>query len=441
MMPGMMASQHRPRVWAHGGHHHDHDHGHAHSHHHDHEEEADGGPKLPRGVGGTLVFDAQSGVAGDMTVAALIDLGVPLAFIRGQLGTLGLEGYHTHVSRTERSGISAVLFDVHVDKGQPERTWSSIDAMLESARLDGDVRTRARAIFKRLGESEARVHRMPMEKVHFHEVGGVDAIVDIVGAAAGLAYLDASTICLPLPLGRGFVKARHGTLPLPAPATLACLEGIPTYGVDLDSELVTPTGAAIVGAMAHGAARWPAGFRPSRTGFGAGHRELADRPNVLRLVLGTTDATDAVGVHGTHVMVEATVDDMTGELAGAVLDALRDAGALDAWLVPVQMKKGRPGWVISAVAPASKREAVTARMLSESTSIGVRTYEVSRIERPRESVSVQTAYGPIRVKVSAGPFGAPQVKPEFDDCVAAASKHAVPVRVVMAAAMAVASRS
>lgn len=460
----------------HDGHDHDHDHGdghgHDHPHHHDHghdhphdhghddahgpvPEQGHAGAHVhddaPRaaplkegeGRGKTLFFDAFSGIAGDMTIAALLDLGVPLLVVERALAALPLEGFHLHRGHAHRSAIVATTFEVHVEGSQPLRTWSTIDAMLAASSLDPAVRHLARAVFRRLGVAEARVHRTRLEDVHFHEVGAVDAIVDIVGAAAALTWLGADVVCAPLPMGRGFVRAAHGPLPNPAPAVVTCLEGCPTYEVPLDAELVTPTGAAIAATVATRFARWPT-MAPLRVGFGAGRRELPDRPNVLRLVLGdvaaATDAPDAAPA-ATHLVVEANVDDMTGEVAGWAIDALLAAGALDAWAVPATMKKGRPGLVVSALCDAARADAVTAALLRETTSIGVRRVPVTRTERPRRTTTVETAYGPIAVKISEGPFGPPQIKPEFDQCAEAARRAGVPVREVIAEATATARRA
>jgi uncharacterized protein (TIGR00299 family) protein len=265
-------------------------------------------------------------------------------------------------------------------------------------------------------------------------VGAIDALVDVVGSAAALDWLGAEVIVSPLPMGRGFVKARHGVLPLPAPATVECLRGFPTYDSGIDFELVTPTGAAIVAANARAAARWPS-MAPERTGWGAGTAELKDRPNLLRVVLGEDTATRAPA-GDTHAIIEANVDDATGELVGAALEALFLAGALDAWATPITMKKGRPALTVGALCAVERADAVAHAMLRETTSIGVRRYTVSRVERPRETHTAHTAYGDIPVKVARGPYGPPQVKPEFDACLAAAKVHGVPVREVLRAALA-----
>ncbi len=272
---------------------------------------------LPRsaGAGKVLFLDAPSGLAGDMIVAALVDLGVPEPCIADSLAALPLSGFHVHFGTRARSGIVAGSFEVHVDEAQPSRTYATVRTMLERAKLPSGTRDRALRTFHRLAVAEAKVHRMPIDEVHFHEVGAVDAIVDVVGSAAALDHLGAELVVSPLPMGRGFVRAAHGTLPLPAPATVECLAGLATYDAGIDFELVTPTGAAIVGAHATGSQRWPT-MAPERVGWGAGNAELADRPNLLRAVLGAPVTSSGSGA-GTHVILEANVDDATGELAAS----------------------------------------------------------------------------------------------------------------------------
>lgn len=443
----------------HGPHRHDHahDHSHAHdpSHDHSHAHDHDGHGHhhhgsverevLPRGAGrGKILFlDAPSGLAGDMVIAALVDLGVPESVIESTVAKIGLRGFHLHFETRVRSGIVACKVDVHVDGPQPERTYGLIKKLLDAADLPKGVRARAHATFARLAESEARVHRVPVDDVHFHEVGGIDAIVDIVGSAAALEYLGCDELVVsPLPMGHGRVKARHGILPLPAPATVNCLRGLPTYDAGLAFELVTPTGAAIIGAHATRAAWWPS-IVPEATGWGSGTADLPDRPNLLRAVLGSrvADAATNGRARGTHVVVEANVDDATGELLACCIDALLAEGALDAWAMPVTMKKGRPSYTLSAIAPVALSDRIAATMLRESTTIGVRTHEVSRVERPRRIEHVHTRFGDLPVKVAEGPFGPPQRKPEFDACLEAARAHGVPVREVVEAAVVAASRA
>ena len=424
---------------------HDHDHAHPHApdaHAHPHapahaDAEPSSGPEIPRGAGAghVLFLDAPSGLAGDMIIAALVDLGVPRTVITDALALLPVTGYHVHFGTRTRSGIVATSFDVHVEGPQPTRTHATIRAMLEGSRLANGIKTRALRTFARLATAEAKVHRMSIDDVHFHEVGAVDAIADVVGSAAALEHLGAELVVSPLPMGRGFVKAAHGTLPLPPPAVVECLAGFATYDAGIEFELVTPTGAAIVAAHASGSSRWPS-MSPERVGWGAGTADLADRPNLLRAVLGapSTAAHHHHDDHATHAVLEANVDDATGELAAAWIEALLAAGALDAWATALTMKKGRPGLTISALAAVDQADAVAHAMLRETTTLGVRRYDVTRAERPRRMVEVQTPYGAIPVKVSEGPFGPPQVKPEFDACARAAREHGVPVRVVLQAA-------
>jgi uncharacterized protein (TIGR00299 family) protein len=371
-----------------------------------------------------------------MIIAALVDLGVPTDTISNAIAQLGLKGFHIHFGTRERSGIVATAFEVHVDGRQPERTYGAIRSMIEKSKLATPIKARAQATFRRLAEAEARVHRIAIDSVHFHEVGAVDAIVDVVGSAAALDWIGARLLVSPLPMGHGFVEARHGVLPLPAPATVECLKGLATYDAGIAFELVTPTGAAIVGAHAEAAPRWPH-IAPEWTGFGAGTAELADRPNLLRAVLGESVASSRA--NATHVVLEANVDDATGELLGSCIDELLSAGALDAWAVPLTMKKGRPAFLLGAIAPLALGDAIASAMLRESTTLGVRRQEVTRTERPRHVEQVETRFGVIPVKIAGGHYGPPQRKPEFDACLALARAHGVPVREVLEAAIVAAS--
>ncbi|WP_394837635.1 nickel pincer cofactor biosynthesis protein LarC [Pendulispora rubella] len=420
----------------HGQHEHGHhEHGHSHPHDHDHPPHSRRAPpraELPRGAGkGKILFlDAPSGLAGDMIIAAIIDLGVPEVVVANAVAKLPVSGFHIHFGTRVRSGIVGTSFEVHGETPQPERTYATVRGILEQSELEPAVLQMAQATFQRLALAEAKVHKSLLDDVHFHEVGAVDAIVDVVGSAAALEYLGADVIVSPLPMGRGFVPARHGILPLPAPATVECLRGLVTVDGGLDFEFVTPTGAAIVGAHARGSSRWPS-IVPEAVGWGAGTAQLADRPNLLRAVLGTS--VDPTGA--THTVLETNVDDATGELVASAIETLLEAGALDAWATAITMKKGRPALTLSALVATPRAEAMSALLLRETTSLGVRRYDVSRVERPRRRIEVETPFGLIPVKVSEGPYGPPQVKPEFDACAAAAKAHHVPVREVIRAAL------
>jgi pyridinium-3,5-bisthiocarboxylic acid mononucleotide nickel chelatase len=414
---------------AHGGdheHEHEHSHGHEHEHHHDHP--VTGRAPLAQGAGHGMVLylDAPSGLAGDMIVAALVDLGVPQRVITDALAQLGVSGFHVHFGTRAHHSLVGTSFDVHVDGKHPHRSYSEIMQLLHA--LDAPVRIRAEAVFTKLGHAEARVHRCSLEAVHFHEVGAVDALCDIVGACAALAWLDATVLVSPLPMGRGFVKSAHGPIPLPAPATLECLTGFPLVDGGHAFEFVTPTGAALVSALGKPSPQFPA-MRVMRTGFGAGVKSLEDRPNLLRAILGKPEAHAQDGSQ--VALLETNLDDASGELVAFCIERLLEAGALDAWAAPVVMKKGRPGLVLSVLANPVDADRMAEILLSESTSIGLRQTLLSRTMRPRKMVMVQTKYGELPVKVSEGRFGPALMKPEFEACKARALALNIPLREVL----------
>jgi pyridinium-3,5-bisthiocarboxylic acid mononucleotide nickel chelatase len=408
------------------------------------------------GRGKVLFLDAQSGISGDMTAAALVDLGVPLDALEEAVGRLALDGASIRVEPAFVGAIGGLRFVVEENAPQPQRTYRDIRQLLEGAGLEARVAELALAAFARLARAEARVHRVDIDEVHFHEVGAVDSICDIVCAAAGIAWIGARVVSTPLPLGAGHIECQHGRIPLPAPATLECLSlgGVPTYDAGIEAELVTPTGATIVATFASEFARWPV-LTPERIGWGCGTRQLPDRPNALRMVLGAptsgqrdssdspdsygaSPAADALTSAASHVLIEANVDDMTGELAGHVIELALTCGALDAWGTPITMKKSRPGLTLSVLATEASSEALAELLLRETSSLGVRLRPVSRRERPRRQLDVQTRFGSVPVKVSEGPYGPPQVKPEFDRCREIALAQGVPVREILAEALAAA---
>lgn len=375
-----------------------------------------------------------------MLVAALVDLGVPPAVIMDALHAIDLGGYHVHFGRRAQSSIVATTFGVHLDTEQPARSFAEIRTLLNASRLSENVRDMALRAFHRLAEAEARVHRSTVEAVHFHEVGAVDSIVDFVAVSAALAYLGAELQVSPLPMGRGFTRSQHGVIPLPAPATLECLRGFPTYDGERSFEFVTPTGAAIVGALAKPAAKWPSAS-PRAIGWSAGSASIEGRPNLLRAILVERPNAAAAGENQTtHAVLSANLDDATGELVAYCIESFIEEGALDAWATPITMKKGRPAVTLSLLCREVDAGRFATRLLSESTSLGVRCERVTRWERPRRSIDVQTPFGAVSVKVSEGPYGAPQVKPEYADCEARAKEHHVTVREVMQAALASALR-
>lgn len=416
-------------------------HGHAHAHAHGVSEgptfrpaEARAkGPELARGSGRgqILYFDCASGISGDMILAALLDLGVPKVVFEDALSAVGLA---REARLVVEQGHMGVLFATRVKvevQGEPaERTYAFIRALLEASTLDVAVQSAALAVFDRLAHAEAEVHGTTAADVTFHEVGATDSIADVVGAAAGLDFIGADLVVSPLPLGRGFVLSQHGRLPLPAPATLLCLEGVPTVSDPLELELVTPTGAAIVATLAKGFGGFPS-MIPGRVGWGSGTMVLSDRPNALRAVLGA--GQPGGGALDRVVELEANIDDMTGELLSHALGRLLEAGALDAWLTPITMKKGRPAFMLSALAYGEQVAAVERAYFEETTTLGVRRREAVRRVLDRAIEEVETRYGTVPVKVSGSPPH--QVKPEFDACRALAEKHGVSVRVVLEEAL------
>lgn len=376
-----------------------------------------------------LYVDCIGGVAGDMLLAALLDAGAPVP----DLGGLGVEGLRIETGKAERHGITATTVTVTGAPGQPHRHWSSIRGQIDAAGLPGRAHTRAQAAFEKLAIAEGRIHGIDPEHVHFHEVGAVDAIGEVVGVALALQSLGVErVVCSPIPLGRGFVRAAHGRLPLPAPATLALLEGAPVHGVDLDQELVTPTGAALVAALADEYGPIPA-MTVSGSGYGAGARDLEQRPNVVRVILGgATAPRQAVS------LIEANLDDLAPELAPDAATAAFEAGALDVWTAPVTMKRGRPGFVMSALARPHDERAVAQALLRETSTLGVRIAHLDRIELERESFTVEVNGEPVRVKVGRLDGRIVNLAPEHADCERAARIAGEPVKAVWARALAAA---
>jgi len=380
-------------------------------------------------------FDAFSGISGDMTVGALLDLGLSREALERAVDSLGLDGSELTFGRREYGAIRAATFSVRATTAQPERTLAHVREILLRSSLPKGVIDRALATFQALAEAEGKVHGVPADEVHFHEVGSLDAIVDVVGAALGVETLGITAIHVsPLPLGSGLVETRHGPLPVPAPATIELLRGFVTRPGNGAGEMVTPTGAAILrgfGAVS-GA---PATLRPGRVGYGGGSRTLGDRPNVLRIICDDGEPLPQGIESDEMLVVECNIDDMNPEIYEHVTARLFSAGAADVTLVPAQMKKGRPAVIVQVLAAPSQREAVARVLFSETTTIGVRFHRVERLKLPRRIVEVQTAWGPVRVKIAGGD-GAPSViAPEYESCRAVAERHGVALRAVYEAAL------
>ncbi len=371
-------------------------------------------------------LDAFAGISGDMTVGALIDAGAGAGDLTAALDSLG-SGAAFRIEKTKRKGIAASKFHVDHADTKKHRHLPHILAMIDGSAMPARAKQRASAIFQRLGEAEARVHGMPIEKVHFHEVGAVDSIADICGAAMALDLLGVdAAACSAVNVGSGTVNTQHGILPVPTPATALLLEGKPVYSRGPAMELTTPTGAAIAATLSANFGAPPAMTLRS-TGFGAGDRDFAEHANVLRVLIGDT----AAAVESTTVVViEANIDDSTPEFLGYAMERLFEAGALDVTLEPIFMKKNRSATLLRVIATRETRETLAAAVLAETSTLGVRMYEAERRVQPREIVTVVTGYGPVRVKAAAnGTFS-----PEFEDCRKLAIETGAPLKSIYAAA-------
>jgi uncharacterized protein (TIGR00299 family) protein len=378
-----------------------------------------------------LHLDTFSGMAGNMFLGALLDAGLSAKALRDGLAGLGVD-HRLRVSRVKRGAIAARYVTVSVPKGghEPHRHWSDIRRLLDRAKLAPAVRERAQAIFAALAEAEGKVHGIPPEKVHFHEVGAVDAIVDITGAALALELLGIERVtATPPALGHGTVQTEHGLLPVPPPATLELLRGIPTVPSAEAFETLTPTGAAILRVVVDEFRQLPA-MTPEVIGYGAGNDRKTLLPNVVRAVLGRE-----VGFgHDRVVVLEANLDDLVPEHFDHIMARLLAAGALDVGIQASQTKKNRPGFLLRVVADPAARLDLAGRILRETTTLGVRVSEAERLTLPRRAHTVPTPYGPIRVKISERPDGKRDVSAEYDDCRRAAERHDVPLRDVIRAA-------
>ncbi len=360
-----------------------------------------------------LYLDTFSGISGDMFLGLLLDLGVEPAALEAEIGRIPVEGWRLEARREERTGIAGTRVEVVCAEQRHHRTWADIDAMLAGSELTEPVRELARRIFRRVGVAEAAVHGVPLEKVHFHEVGALDSIVDVVGAAAGLHLLGAPrVICSPLPLSRGMIRTAHGLFPLPAPATLEILKGFPVVDGGSEKELVTPTGAAIAAEIASFGPLPP--MTVGRVGYGVGGRRLEDRPNLLRGLLG--EAAGDGGESDQVAVLETHLDDANPEWLGALMERLFAAGALDAAFSPLQMKKNRPGVRVTVIAPPALEGAMTALLLRESSAIGVRSHRALRRKLRREERRVRTPMGEARVKLLFDDAGPLRATPEYESC-------------------------
>ncbi|MCK4503154.1 MAG: nickel pincer cofactor biosynthesis protein LarC [Desulfuromonadales bacterium] len=373
----------------------------------------------------TLYLDTFSGISGDMFLGLLLDLGVQQHQLETELAKLPITGYNLDAKREQRHGIEGCRLQVHCEETHHHRSWSTIDTMLAKSELAAAVKKTARGFFLRLGKAEAKVHGIDIDRVHFHEVGAVDAIVDLVGAAIGLQLLGIDKIlCSPLPLSRGMAHCAHGALPLPAPATLEILQGKPVYDSNNDKELVTPTGATIVAELAEFGS-FPA--QPlGKTGYGVGGWELEDRPNLLRGIIYEENATSSYGVQ--VQLLESHLDDSTPEQLGYLLELLFTSGALDAGYVPLQMKKNRPGNLLKVVCQPEQATKLATLIMRESSAIGVRSSQCDRYCLDRHNETIVTKLGQARVKLIFAGKEFLRLTPEYDDCRKLAQQSGLPLQ-------------
>ncbi|HUF03030.1 MAG TPA: nickel pincer cofactor biosynthesis protein LarC [Aridibacter sp.] len=383
----------------------------------------------------TLYFDCFAGASGNMVLGALLDLGADLQMLESGIKELGLEGVSLEVKKVNRSGINATHVEVCFPDQKHHRHLSDIEAIIDEGDLSQSIKERSKLIFGRLAEAEAAVHGIAVEKVHFHEVGAVDAIVDIVGTCICLESLGIERFaCSRLHTGSGFVEMDHGRYPVPPPAVARLVSGFEIYSDGIEGELLTPTGAAIVTALCEGSGPMPS-MKVEATGYGAGTRLYEKFPNVLRVVAGEASTTFA-GETDSLRLIETNIDDSTPQVLGFVMDKAFELGALDCWFTPVHMKKNRPASMLSVLAEPSKESALKKLLFTETSTIGVRVRDVSRECLDRKTVTVQTEFGDVEVKVSRYEGEVVNVKPEFDQMRALAEKDGVSLREVEKAVMA-----
>ena len=398
-----------------------------------------------------LYFDCFAGAAGDMILGALLDAGLPLDELTHALGSLAVDGVEVSVDRVIKKGVTATKFRVHppspashshagfggASEEHGHHSLKEIETAIDRSSLSTAGKAKAIAMFHRLGSVEAAIHGVSLEQVHLHEVGALDSIIDIVGAVFALEWFAAERVVVsPLNVGGGMVRSAHGIFPVPAPATVALLKDAPIYSSGIQSELLTPTGALILSEYASSYGPVPA-MRVQKVGYGAGDRELAETPNVVRVLVGegvSAAEPPGPGLHHRVVVIECEIDDMNPQIFGPLMDAIYAAGAFEVFYASVQMKKNRPGTLMTIVARPDHREKLTAIVFRESTTIGVRYQEMSRDCLNREMVTVDTALGPVRFKVASQHGQVVNAQPEFDDLAKLAAERGIPIKEMQALA-------
>ena len=381
-------------------------------------------------------FDCFAGISGDMTLGALLDLGVPLDWLKEKLCAMPLEGFEIEKETIHVHGIQSAQVQIRIAEQQPARHYADIKTLIENAPLERVVVENSLKMFEKIAVAESAIHGVPIEKVHFHEVGALDSIIDIVGTALCMAYLEIESVSASrIPLGSGFVACSHGKLPVPAPATLKILQGIPVYGGSVPHEMVTPTGAAIVTSYATAFGELP-GMEIASIGYGAGQRKIPGHPNLLRIMvgrpIGKSDSYQMNMAHETIQIIETCVDDMNPELFGFLMERLFSDGALDVYWIPVFMKKNRPGTMIQVLCRPENEKGLVRRIMTETSTSGIRSYGVGRYTLQREITTVNTTYGIVTVKKMIDPDGQPRMVPEYDACREIALANDVPLQEVYA---------
>ena len=385
----------------------------------------------------TLYFDCFAGASGDMILGALVGVGVDPRQLVERLALLKVSGYEVSFEKANRSGISAMRALVHTRHEHAHRHLGDILKIIYESGLGDAVKERAALIFSRLAEAEAIVHDLPVERIHFHEVGALDAIIDVVGACIGFELLGIERfVSSPLHVGSGMVEMAHGRFPVPPPAVALLLKNVPVYATDIKGELLTPTGAAIISTVVAGQYGPLPVMKIEGTGYGAGTREYENFPNVLRLMIGEDETAGDSVTDERLLMIESNIDDMSPQLFGYVMERALAGGALDCYFTPIQMKKNRPGVLIQILCRPQDRDAMCELLFTETTTLGVRSYEVERRAMLRETVQVETPYGPIDVKVARLGNRIVKEMPEYEQCRAAAERAGVALRMVEAAALA-----
>lgn len=390
-----------------------------------------------------LYFDCFSGISGDMILGALIDAGASFDNISDQLKLLCLQGYALKVLKDRSYGISGSRFQVIFDEDHhPLRNWPEISRLIERSFLPPKITNNARAVFLKLAGAEARVHGVSLENVHFHEIGAIDTIIDIVGTLLALDDLGIEkAYCSPLPVSHGYVRCSHGVFPVPAPATAEILKGFPVRFIDVEGELVTPTGAAIATVLSDFPTTMPA-MKLSHTGYGLGQNDYGI-PNALRVFIGETDGAenmtdtdrDPVNPEQEIAVLQTNIDDLNPEILAFAADKLLNSGAIDVSITPLIMKKGRPGSLLTVLCSFKTKEKLIEIIFRETTSLGIRVHQEKRVVLPRQEICVQTEYGPIRVKISTAPNMEKQISPEYEDCRKTASERDIPLSMVYNASL------